>query len=105
MMVESAIPIDGMMMPVRLARLGANGISASAISALMAAQTMIWVVMPCGRQPDGFTKVPAAISGKPQARKQVRFEDAIDHADQERDKADQRDQRADLLAESDLILG
>ena len=48
------------MMPARLARLGANGINASAISALMTAQTMIWLVMPCGRKPDGFTKVPAS---------------------------------------------
>jgi len=45
-----------MMMPVRLACLGANGINASAISALMTAQTMIWLVMPCGRKAEGFYK-------------------------------------------------
>jgi len=48
-MVATAITIEGMMMPIRLARLGAKGISASAISALVKAQTMIWLVMPWGR--------------------------------------------------------
>ncbi len=47
-------------MPARLARLGANGISASAISALMMAQTTIWLVMPWGSHGDGVTKVPAS---------------------------------------------
>jgi hypothetical protein len=40
-----------------------------------------------------------------QMREQGRFQQAIEHADQERDKADQRDQRADLLSEPDLIVG
>ena len=48
------------MMPARLARLGANGIRASVISALMMAQTMIWLVMPWGSKADGVTKVPAS---------------------------------------------
>ena len=46
-------------MPARLGRLGANGISASVISPLMTAQTMIWLVMPWGSKAIGFTKVPA----------------------------------------------
>ena len=45
-------------MPERLARLGANGISASVIRPLMTAQTRIWLVMPCGRKGEGFTNVP-----------------------------------------------
>ncbi len=48
------------MMPARLARFGANGISASVIRALMTAQTMIWLVIPCGRYADGVTNVPAS---------------------------------------------
>src|SRR3982074_2057465 len=34
---------------------GRDGISASVISPLMMAQTMIWLVMPWGRNSDGFT--------------------------------------------------
>ena len=59
-MVATAIRIDGLMIPARLARFGANRISASVIRALMMAQTMIWLVMPCGRKADGLTKVPAS---------------------------------------------
>ena len=62
MTVATAITTDWPMMPARLARFGANGISASVISALMTAQTMIWLVMPCGRNADGFTNVPASAS-------------------------------------------
>jgi hypothetical protein len=43
--------------------------------------------------------------GQPQVRKHARFEQAVEYADQEDDKTDQRDQRADLLAEPDLIVG
>ena len=48
------------MIPARLARFGASRISASVIRPLMMAQTMIWLVMPCGRKADGLTKVPAS---------------------------------------------
>ena len=60
MTVATAITTDWPTMPARLARLGANGISASVIRALMTAQTMIWLVMPCGRNADGLTNVPAS---------------------------------------------
>ena len=41
---------------------------------------------------------------QPQVRKHRRVKQAIEHPDQQRDEADQGDQRADLLAEPDLIV-
>jgi hypothetical protein len=44
--------------------LGANGIKARVISALIMAQTAIWLVMACGNHADGFTNVPESAKAR-----------------------------------------
>src|SRR5258707_638785 len=67
MTVATAIRTDCWKMPARRARLGANGIKASVISALMIAQTTIWLVIvgrPRRAALQGFGKPVEAVTDR-----------------------------------------